>query len=66
MNQLGNLAVICATKNNVDLRICGGEVTVHIGFGQGHPVFKAPWNDNSKIMEIIHQVNFGKNWGKRM
>ncbi len=38
MYQLGNLALVCAKKENVDLRVCDGQVTVHIGFGEGHPV----------------------------
>ncbi len=60
MYQLGNLALVCAKKDNVDLRVCDGQVTVHIGFGEGHPVLSAPWDDNSKISEIIHRINFGK------
>lgn len=60
MLQLGNLAVVCARKEHVDLRICDGEVVVHIGFGEGHPVLRARWDDNSKIMEIIHRLNYGK------
>ena len=52
--------MVCAKKENVDLRVYNGKVTVHIGFGLGHPVLKAAWNDDSKILDIIRRINHGK------
>lgn len=60
MYQLGNLAIVCARKGNMDLRVCNGKVTVHFGRASRRPVFKARWNDNRKIMKFIYHINHGK------
>ena len=56
MKQLGNLAVVCAQRKDVLLEIRDKSATVCVG---GHPPRVAHWDDDEKISEIIHELNFG-------
>jgi hypothetical protein len=60
MKQLGNLAMVCADRDDVSFQILKGEVTVHAGDGPGREAFNAAWHDDEKINEIIRELNFGK------
>lgn len=60
MKQLGNLAIVCARKKSVLLQIFEGTATVHVGRGPSKSSMSADWQDDDKINEIIHKLNFGK------
>ena len=60
MKQLGNLAVVCAQRRSVELRIESGEVRVTVRKAPGSPSFYLRWDDDKKIEEVIHELNFGK------
>jgi len=59
MKQLGNLAVACARRKGVLLQILDGKATVHIGTGPNRRSLTAGWDDDSKISELIQELNFG-------
>ena len=44
MKQLGNLAIVCARRKDVTLRI----------------EFSADWDDDETILSVIHELNFGR------
>ena len=60
MKQLGNLAVVCAKKNNVLLQIHNGVVSVHYGAGPARETATARWDDDKAISTIVYELNFGK------
>jgi len=60
MMELGNLALLCAKRNDVSFQIYQGNVTVHVGQGAERRSLSSKWNDNVNIMIIIHELNFGK------
>ncbi len=60
MKQLGNLAVVCANKENVLLQIQNGEVCVHYGEGPERVTVTAKWDDDEAISAIVYELNFGK------
>ena len=60
MKQLGNLAVVCAKKNNVLLQIHNGVVSVHYGAGPTRETATAKWDDDAAISAIVYELNFGK------
>ena len=66
MKQIGNLASVCARKNNVLFQILDGNITVHIlsktqsARGPDKKVLKSKWDDDAKINEIIYELNFGR------
>lgn len=59
MKLLGNLAIVCALRANVLLQILDGKATVHVGAGSDRRSFTADWDDDGKISELIHELNFG-------
>ena len=59
-SETGNLAIICATRDDVLFQAQNGEVTVHVGSGPESGTLTAAWNDNERISEIIRELNFGK------
>ena len=65
MKQLGNLAIVCATKQDVLLQIHNGVVSVHYGMGPTRKTVTANWNDDKKIRTIVQELNFGKNTENR-
>jgi hypothetical protein len=60
MKQIGNLAIVCAKRRNVLLQVLNGMVTVHIGCGLEKNYMTTDWQDDNRISEIIHELNFGK------
>ena len=62
MKQLGNLAIACARRNDTIMLIKKGEVTVvvsHVDGGIGTKTFETQWEDDQRIEEICHELNFG-------
>jgi hypothetical protein len=60
MKQLGNLAMVCANRDDVSFTMLKGEVTVHVGDGPERAALTTAWHDDNKIDEIIRELNFGK------
>lgn len=60
MKQLGNLAIVCARRHDVLLQVLDGKVTVHAGKGPNKAILFAHWDDDPKICEIVHELNFGQ------
>ena len=58
MKQLGNLAVVCATKKDVLLQIHNGVVSVHYGAGPTRETATVKWDDVA-IRKIVKELNFG-------
>ena len=61
MKQLGNLAIVCATKKDVLLQIHNGVVSVHYGAGPTRETATVKWDDDVAIRKIVKELNFGKN-----
>ena len=59
MKQLGNLAVVCATKKEVLLQIHNGVVSVHYGAGPTRETATVKWDDDVAIRKIVKELNFG-------
>lgn len=60
MKQLGNLAIICAQRQSVLLKIQGGMASVFVGVGPEQDVLSARWDNDADINRIIHELNYGK------
>lgn len=60
MKELGNLAIICATRTNTLLQILNGEVTVFVGTGPEKAALSAAWHDDERICKMIYELNYGK------
>ena len=60
MKQLGNLAMVCAQRRSVEFRVESGEVRVTLLDFPGAPAYYLRWDDDKKIEEIIHELNFGR------
>lgn len=56
MKQLGNLALVCAKRTDVELHIGSHQAFIYVG---GEEVMSAPWDDDERIEEIIRELNFG-------
>ena len=54
MKQLGNLAVICAQRPELQLR--GGLVLIQ---AKNRAAMEAAWNDDARIEKMIYELNFG-------
>lgn len=65
MKQLGNLAIVCANRQDVRMELCRGSVTVHVGSKPIKTALCARWDDDHQILRIIYELNFGKYAGKR-
>ena len=59
MKQLGNLAIVCATKKDVLLQIHNGVVSVHYGTGPTRETATVKWDDDAAIRKIVKELNFG-------
>ena len=59
MKQLGNLAIVCARRKDVTLRIEQGRVMVLSEGAYAPTSFSADWDDDETILSIIHELNFG-------
>lgn len=60
MKQIGNLAVICAQRNDVLMQIYGARVSVYVGEGPERECVCLDWNDDVVILDLIRDLNFGK------
>ena len=60
MKQLGNLAIVCAQRENTTLMMQRGQVRVVTYHRGGNITLLAAWDDDKRIDEIIHELNFGK------
>ena len=60
MKQLGNLAIICAQRETVLMQIHNGMVSVHVGAGPERVTLVSLWDDDQRISQITHELNFGK------
>lgn len=60
MKQIGNLAIICARRKDVSLRIEQGSVMVLLNGTYALAVFSADWDDDETILSVIHELNFGR------
>ena len=59
MKQIGNLAIVCARRKDVTLRIEQGRVMVLSEAAYAPAAFSADWDDET-ILSIIHELNFGQ------
>ena len=59
MKQLGNLAIVCAQRKDVTLRIEQGRVLVMLDGAYAPTAFSADWDDDETILSVIHELNFG-------
>ena len=60
MKQIGNLAIICARRKDVSLRIEQGRVMVLLNGTYAPAVFSADWDDDETILSVINELNFGR------
>ena len=60
MKQIGNLAIVCARRKDVTLRIEQGRVMVLLDGTDALAVFSAYWDNDETILSIIHELNFGR------
>ena len=60
MKQLGNLAIVCARRKDVTLRIEQGRVMVLLDGTYAPTAFSADWDDDETILSVIHELNFGR------
>lgn len=60
MKQLGNLAIVCARRKDVALRIEQGRVMVLLDGTYAPTAFSADWDDDETILSVIHELNFGQ------
>lgn len=60
MKQIGNLAVICAQRNDVLMQIYGARISVYVGEGPERECVCLDWNDDDLILDLIQDLNFGK------
>ena len=55
MKQIGNLAVVCARRQDVLLQVGSEKVCVHVGAGPERNTLHAAWNDDDAIQRIVHE-----------
>ena len=61
MKQLGNLAIVCAQRNDIVFLMQYGEIHIEVRKSKkSRKTLIAAWNDDEAIHEIIHELNFGK------
>ena len=56
MKQLGNLAIICAQRPELQKHHRGGQVSVQ---GKNPAAIKAAWDHVARHEKIINELNFG-------
>lgn len=59
MKQIGNLAVVCAMRDDVSFQLYDHRVSVHVGQGPQRAVMSAVWDDDQEINKMIRELNFG-------
>ena len=61
MKQLGNLAIVCAQRNDLTFVMLRGLVNVIVRSGENfYDTLTVAWDDNETISAMIHELNFGK------
>ena len=60
MKQLGNLAIVCARRKDVTLRIEQGRAMVLLDGAYAPTAFSAELDDDETILSVIHELNFGQ------
>ena len=60
MKQLGNLAIVCAQRQDVALTLLRGQVQITAYQKCGRETMIAEWDDDEAIRRIIRELNFGK------
>ena len=59
MKQLGNLAIVCAQRQDIVLLLQRGKVSVFRETTGENDKLSAEWNDDAAIEKIVHELNFG-------
>ena len=59
MKRLGILAIVCAKRSDVEMRICNGDVTISIGSGERCECVTVRWDDDKSIKSVVDSLNFG-------
>ena len=60
MKQIGTLAIVCARRKDVTLRIEQGRVMILLDGTYAPMALSADWDDGDTILSIIHELNFGR------
>ena len=60
MKQIGNLAIVCARRKDVTLRIEQGRVMVMLDGTYASTAFSADWDDDETILSVINELKNGK------
>ena len=60
MKQLGNLAMVCARRQETLMQLHAGRVTVYVGAGSERTALSTAWDNDAEINDIIRELNFGK------
>ena len=60
MKQLGNLAIVCAKRPDVTFLMERGQIKVVAYHRGGYQTMIANWDDDARIEEMDHQLNFGR------
>lgn len=60
MKQIGTLAIVCAQRKDVTLRIEQGRVMILLDGTYPPTALSADWDDGDTILSIIHELNFGR------
>ena len=58
MKQIGNLAIVCARRKDVTLRIEQGRVMVLLDGTYAPTAFSADWDDDETILSVNPRVEF--------
>ena len=59
MKQPGNLAIVCARRKDVALRIEQGRATLFVNGVCKQTTFSVDWDDDETILSMIAELNFG-------
>lgn len=60
MKELGNLVIICAQNHSAEFTMANGVVRMVLRDFQNSPTYHLRWDDDEKIREIVHELNFGR------
>lgn len=60
MKQIGNLAIVCARRSDVQMEIRNRTVSVLVGTIAPKEAWFADWDDDAAITALIHELNFGR------
>lgn len=59
MRELGNLAIVCAKRSDVQMQIKNQYVSVLVSSTTPKATFFSVWDDDAAIRQIIRELNFG-------